>query len=48
MIRQTEFFLYTEKDQKAVSACKELDFKFPEITAWIRASNNDVELLEKI
>jgi isopropylmalate/homocitrate/citramalate synthase len=47
MIRQTEFFLYTEKDQKAVLACKELDFKFPEITAWIRASNNDVELLKK-
>jgi isopropylmalate/homocitrate/citramalate synthase len=47
MIRQTEFFLYTEKDQKAVSACKELDFKFPEITAWIRAAKSDVELLKR-
>jgi len=47
MIRQTEFFLYTEKDKKAVTACKELDLKFPEITAWIRAAKTDVELLKK-
>ncbi len=48
MIRQTEFFLYTEKDRKAVEECKKLGLKYPEITAWIRAAETDIELVKKM
>lgn len=48
MIRQTEFFVYSEKDRKALEKCMELDYKFPEITTWIRASKKDFELVKSI
>lgn len=48
MIRQTEFFVYSEKDRKALEKCMELDFGFPEITTWIRASKKDFELVRSI
>ena len=38
MIRQTEFFVYSEKDRKALEKCMELGYEFPEITTWIRAN----------
>ena len=41
MIRQTEFFLYTKKDREAVERCRELGYRFPEITGWIRATLAD-------
>src|SRR5213078_4365008 len=41
MIRQTELFLYTEKDRRAVELCRERCLRFPEITGWIRASMDD-------
>lgn len=37
VIRQSEFFLYSEKDRKAVEQCRALGHSFPEITGWIRA-----------
>ncbi|MCR4662214.1 MAG: 2-isopropylmalate synthase [Clostridia bacterium] len=46
IIRQSEFFLYTEKDREAVQRCRELGFKFPEITSWIRANVNDFQLVK--
>ena len=48
MIRQTEFFVYSEKDRKAVEECMELGMEFPEITTWIRASKKDFELVRSI
>ena len=48
MIRQTEFFVYSEKDRKAVEECMELGLQFPEITTWIRASKKDFELVRSI
>ncbi len=48
IIRQSEFFVYTEKDRKALEKCMEMDYDFPEITTWIRASKNDFELVKKI
>ncbi|MCR5389394.1 MAG: 2-isopropylmalate synthase [Lachnospiraceae bacterium] len=48
MIRQTEFFVYSEKDRKAVEECMELGLEFPEITTWIRASKKDFELVRSI
>ncbi|MBQ8654807.1 MAG: 2-isopropylmalate synthase, partial [Clostridia bacterium] len=37
LVRQSEFFLYTDKDREAVRACQDLGLEFPEITTWIRA-----------
>ncbi|MCR5748101.1 MAG: 2-isopropylmalate synthase [Lachnospiraceae bacterium] len=48
MIRQTEFFVYSEKDRKALEKCMELGYEFPEITTWIRASKKDFELVRSI
>ena len=46
IIRQTEFFIYSEKDREAVRRCQELGLKFPEITTWIRASKEDFRLVK--
>lgn len=48
MIRQTEFFVYSQKDRLALEKCMELGYKFPEITTWIRASKKDFELVKSI
>ncbi|MBR3054164.1 MAG: 2-isopropylmalate synthase [Firmicutes bacterium] len=48
IIRQSEFFVYTEKDRRALDKCRELDLKFPEITAWIRASEDDFRLVRDL
>jgi citrate (Re)-synthase len=47
VIRQSEFFLYSKKDKEAVEKCLELDFPYPEITGWIRASKDDVPLVKQ-
>lgn len=41
LIRQSEFFLYSERDRKAVELCQERGYKFPEVTGWIRAVASD-------
>ena len=48
MIRQTEFFVYSEKDRKALEKCMELGYRFPEVTTWIRANKKDFELVKLI
>lgn len=48
IIRQTEFFVYSEKDRRAIEKCMELGYEFPEITTWIRASKKDFELVRSI
>lgn len=48
MIRQTEFFLYSDKDRKAVRKCQEKGYKFPEITSWIRATKSDFKLVKEM
>ncbi len=48
MIRQTEFFVYSEKDRKALTECMELGYDFPEITTWIRANKKDFDLVRSI
>lgn len=45
IIRQSEFFLYSEKDRKAVEVCMEKGYEFPEITSWIRAKKEDFKLV---
>ena len=46
LVRQSEFFVYTEKDKRALQACQDLGFEFPEITTWIRANEKDFELVK--
>ena len=48
LIRQSEFFVYSEKDRKALEACMELGYEFPEITTWIRASSKDFQLVKSL
>ena len=48
IIRQSEFFIYTKKDQQAVYKCLEKGYEFPEVTTWIRASKKDFELVKSV
>ncbi|MBQ2956145.1 MAG: 2-isopropylmalate synthase [Clostridia bacterium] len=48
IIRQSEFFLYSQKDREAVYKCMERGYQFPEVTSWIRASKKDFELVKSI
>jgi isopropylmalate/homocitrate/citramalate synthase len=46
VIKQSEFFLYTDKDREAVEKCREKGYRYPEITGWIRANKNDLQLVK--
>lgn len=48
IIRQSEFFVYTDKDRQALEMCQDLGYEFPEITTWIRANKKDFELVKSI
>jgi len=48
LIRQSEFFLYSERDRKAVELCKGRGYDFPEITGWIRAVSADFKLVSQM
>ena len=48
LIRQCEFFLYSQRDRRAVELCKERGYKFPEITGWIRAMAADFKLVSQM
>lgn len=46
VIRQSEFFLYTDKDRDAVLRCLEKGYRYPEITGWVRANREDLKLVK--
>ncbi len=48
IIRQSEFFLYSDKDREALRKCQELGYDYPQITGWIRAVPADFELVKKV
>ncbi|MCL2671882.1 MAG: 2-isopropylmalate synthase [Clostridiales bacterium] len=48
IVRQSEFFVYSETDRKALHACRDLGLPFPEITTWIRASKKDFALIREL
>jgi len=48
IIRQTEFFVYSEKDRDAIARCQDLGYRFPEITTWIRATREDFKLVRDL
>ncbi len=45
VIRQSEFFLYTKKDKEAVERCLAKGYRYPEITGWIRAVKEDLDIV---
>ena len=46
IIRQTEFFLYSDKDREAIRKCIDRGYEFPQITSWIRAKKEDFKLVK--
>jgi len=48
IVRQSEFFVYTEKDRNAVEKCLELGYEFPEVTSWIRANEKDFQIIKDL
>lgn len=46
IIRQCEFFIYSEKDKQAVRKCQEKAYRYPEVTSWIRATKQDFQLVK--
>ncbi|OGV73014.1 MAG: 2-isopropylmalate synthase, partial [Lentisphaerae bacterium RIFOXYA12_FULL_60_10] len=48
LIRQSEFFVYTRKDQRAIDRVMSLGYRYPEVTGWIRAHNKDLALVKEI
>ena len=48
VIRQAEFFLYSDVDREAVERCLALGYPFPEVTGWIRAVKADFQLVKSM
>jgi isopropylmalate/homocitrate/citramalate synthase len=48
VIRQSEFFLYTDKDREAVERCLEKGYRYPEITGWVRANKEDLAMVKQM
>jgi isopropylmalate/homocitrate/citramalate synthase len=48
VIRQSEFFLYSDRDKEAVHRCLEKGYRYPEITGWIRADKGDFKLVREM
>ncbi len=46
IVRQSEFFVYTDRDREALERCQALGLRFPEITTWIRANKADFALVK--
>ncbi len=48
IVRQCEFFLYSERDRQAVRECQALGHRFPEITGWIRANPEELKVVKEM
>lgn len=48
IIRQTEFFTYSDRDKEAIRACQDLGLEFPQITTWIRAQKEDFKVVKEM
>ncbi len=48
IIRQTEFFTYTDRDVEALIKCRELGLEFPQITTWIRANKEELKKVHEL
>jgi isopropylmalate/homocitrate/citramalate synthase len=48
VIRNSEFFIYSEKDREALEEVRNKGYAYPEPTAWIRANPKDLELVKQV
>ncbi len=48
VIRQSEFFLYSDRDREAVRTCQERGYAYPQVTGWIRANKKDLKLVKEM
>lgn len=48
IVRQSEFFVYSDKDKEALQRCQDLGLKYPEVTSWIRANEKDFALVKEM
>ncbi|MGQ9705602.1 MAG: 2-isopropylmalate synthase [bacterium] len=48
IIKQSEFFIYTDKDREAVEKCLAKGYDYPEVTSWIRANPKDFEIVKSM
>jgi isopropylmalate/homocitrate/citramalate synthase len=48
VIRQTEFFVYSERDREALREVQQKGYRYPEITGWIRADPKDFSLVKSL
>ncbi|HHW94818.1 MAG TPA: 2-isopropylmalate synthase [Mogibacterium sp.] len=48
IIRQTEFFTYSDIDKANIRACQDLGLEFPQITTWIRAKKEDFGIVKEM
>ncbi len=48
IIRQAEFFLYSQRDREAVEGCLALGHRFPEVTGWVRAKKEELEAVKQM
>ncbi len=44
LIQATEFFMYSQKDRKAIETCRARGYRFPRVTGWIRAHIDDLKI----
>jgi isopropylmalate/homocitrate/citramalate synthase len=44
LISASEFFLYSARDRKCIDVCRARGYRFPRVTAWIRANKEDLKL----
>ncbi|MBD3384389.1 2-isopropylmalate synthase [candidate division KSB1 bacterium] len=48
VIRQSEFFVYSERDKEILQEIRNKGYEFPQVTAWIRAHPKDLELVKDL
>ncbi|MCA1905052.1 MAG: hypothetical protein LDL11_00475 [Desulfarculus sp.] len=48
ILRQCEFFLYSQRDREAVEKCQALGHRFPEITGWVRANTEELKTVKEM
>jgi len=48
IIRQSEFFVYSERDREALEEVRNKGYRYPEVTGWIRANPQDFALVKRL
>ncbi len=48
LIRKSEFFVYTRLQRAIVDLCRSRGYRYPEVTAWIRANAEDLAIVREL